>query len=146
MGLPPELLLQQHTHRQHQANLDLPFTSNVDSLYSITIASRFLFDPCSWPHRAQFAQKNTHSLKVPCTCLVLGKQAKRSTPTTVMPLMLQLAAAALPALTPLHLVLPIYHAPADKRVLLSTFTVFFKGLCQFSKLSVTMASPSQKNS
>lgn len=76
----------------------------------------------------------------------LGQQAKGSKSTTIMPLMLQLVAVALPALTPLLLAPPIYHAPADTMVLLSSFTCMEKGLCQLSGFSVTIADPSQANS
>lgn len=43
-GLPLEVMLQQHISKQREVILDLPFKPPVDSLYSATIASSFLFD------------------------------------------------------------------------------------------------------
>ena len=63
----------------------------------------------------QFARKHSQSGTV---MLKLRQQAKGSKSTSLVPLMLQPAAVALLALTPLPLAPPIYHAPADTKLLL----------------------------
>ena len=67
--------------------------------------------------------------------LTIRQQAKGSKSTSVVPLMLQPAAVALPALTPLSLAPPICHAPAGTKALLLS-SVLIKKACAICQDSV----------